>query len=160
MSDICIEILAGPYEDFNTYHRLLNYIGQKTYVGGYGFYLDPNITIVEQFQLSEACSQHKSLRKMWHFAIIFPHHWKHEELLYIGNNISEIFKNDYQVLFGLDTEEENPHLHFGINAFSYNPCFSPLTRCKMEEYMSMVQSYFHANYPTLNVDLLFQGKRW
>ena len=92
MSDICIEILAGPYEDFNTYHRLLNYIGQKTYVGGYGFYLDPNITIVEQFQLSEACSQHKSLRKMWHFAIIFPHHWKHEELLYIGNNISEIFK--------------------------------------------------------------------
>ena len=159
MSDICIEVFGGPYEDFNAYHRVLNYIGQKTYVGGYGFYLDPNITIVEQFQLSEAYSQHKSLRKMWHFVITFSHHWRHEEMLYVANNISEIFKNDYQVLFGLDTQGTNPHLHFGINAFSYDPYLFPLTRHKMEEYMAMVQSYFHANYPTIDVALRFQGKR-
>lgn len=159
MSDIHIEVLAGLYEDFNTYRRVLNYIGEKTYVGGYGFYLDPKITIVKQFQLSETYSQYKNPRKMWHFIITFSHHWKDEELLYIGNHISEIFKNDYQILFGLDTKGINPHLHFGINAFSYNPCISPLTRHKMEEYMSIVQNYFHANYPTVNISLLFQGKR-
>lgn len=158
MSDIRIEVFPGKYDNDDAYNRVLGYIGQKTYLGGYGFSCGPGPTIIEQFQLSEHYSRFQNAQKIWHFVITFSESWRHQQLLCIGRDISEFFKDSYQVLFGLDTDKKIPHLHFGVNAFSYDPLVPVLGQEKMKEYMLAVQDYLRKAYYPMSVTLQFQGK--
>ena len=51
-----------------------------------------------------------------------------------------------------------PHLHFGVNAFSYNPLVPVLDQEKMKEYMLAIQDYLRKSYFPMSVTLQFQGK--
>lgn len=158
MSDIRIEALPGTYDNDDVYQNVLGYISQKTYIGGCGFVCDPKISIIEQFQLSETCSSHPSPRKMWHFIITFAIAWNHSALLQLAGTVAAAFSQEYQILFGLDIAEGNPHLHFGVNAFSYHPDHPVLSEDGMYTYLTQLQEYLRNHYPNWTVTLQFLGK--
>ena len=158
MSDIRIEVFSGDYSNSDAYNRVLGYIGQKAFVFGYGFSLDPNHTIIEQFQQSETYSFYQNPQKIWHFILTFSRRWRLDNLLNLGELISSYFKNDYQVLCGLDTLGQNPHLHFGVNAFSYNPSIPVLDHNRMKACMAHIQKELSLLYYLETITLQFQGK--
>ena len=161
MSDIRIEVFKGDYENENAYENVLDYIGEKTYLGGYGFTPNESCSIIQQFQLSEDYSTYRGPdpRKIWHFGITFLRPQNHTELLCLAEQISLVFFADYQVLYGLDTEKHGPHLHFGVNAFSYHPDTPILTKEKMRDYLITIQSIIFSQYPGQTVTLQFQRKK-
>lgn len=159
MSDIRIAVMEGDYDNEDAYNRLLGYIGQKSYLGGYGFCFAPGFPIIEQFRLSEACSSQASPRKIWHFIITFQKAWSHSCLLEIAVQAAVLFSQDYQVLFGLDTGGNgNPHLHFGVNAFSYHPDTAPLFEDRMAGYLACIQKMLSRQSPNMTVTLYFQRR--
>lgn len=161
MSDIRIEVFKGDYSNEDAYELVLHYIGGKTYLGGYGFLLNESFPIIQQFQLSEDSSKYcnPDSRKIWHFGITFlcPH--DHTELLQLGVQIALEFCADYQVLYGLDTEGHGPHLHLGVNAFSYHPDTPVLTTEKMRAHIVSIQRFLSSQYPGKTVTLQFQKKK-
>lgn len=158
MSDIRIEVPGGAYENDDVYENLLGYISNKSYLGGYGFTCASEYTVSEQFRMSETCSSYSGSRKMWHFFITFSARWSIQSLLQLANIISMGFSFQYQILFCVDTEPGNPHLHFGVNAFSYHPDSPVLSEKLMQNYLSQLQQFFQHNYPYLTVTLQFMGK--
>lgn len=158
MSDIRIEVFPGSYDNDDAYNKVLGYIGQKTYLGGYGFSCIPDFTIIEQFQASEEYSRFQNTQKIWHFAITFSESWRHQQLLCIARDVSAFFKDSYQILFGLDTDGRRPHLHFGVNAFSFNPDVPVLDSAKMKSCMLAIQDHLQKVYSPMGVTLQFQGK--
>lgn len=52
-----------------------------------------------------------------------------------------------------------PHLHFGVNAFSYHPEASVLTPEIMQNCLKHIQNRLSAMYPNMTVTLQFQGKK-
>lgn len=157
MSDIQITVMEGEYDNVDAYNRVLGYIGQKTYLGGYGFRCIPELSIIEQFKMSETFSNYSSLRKIWHFAITFQDVWPVTTLLQIAVQTAELFSPDYQVLYALDTER-TPHLHFGINAFSYHPDSPVLSKEIMDNYLNHLHNLLSGQYPNMTVTLLYKGK--
>jgi len=159
MSKIRIEVFNGNYDNTDVYNRVLGYISNKTYIGGYGFNYDPQVPIIKQFQLSEQYSNHSSAQKMWHFIITFSDKWNHNELLWIAVQVACLFSSEYQILYGLDTDKGNPHLHFGVNVFSFYPDTPILSREKMYDYLLRIQSFLKKQYAGRTVTLQFQGKK-
>lgn len=158
MSDIRIEALPGDYSNDDVYENVLGYIGDKSYIGGFGFTYNPDISIIEQFQLSEQYSSGSSSKKIWHFIITFSTSWHHLILLQLATVIARGFASEYQILFGLDTDQGRPHLHFGVNAFSYHPDLPVLSEEKMLNYLTQLQNYLKKIYPAMTVTLQFLGK--
>ena len=78
MSDIRIEALPGEYSNDDAYEKVLGYISNKSYIGGFGFTCNPDISIIQQFQLSQDYSHYSAERKMWHFIITFSTSWTHQ----------------------------------------------------------------------------------
>ena len=179
MSDIRIEVFNGDYSNDDVYEKVLGYIAQKECVSGYGFTCNPDISIIEQFKLSEFYSLHENPQKIWHFCITFSDHHDSNWLLPMAVWIAKYFSPGYQVLFGLDTERgchsysptgkyhypfENakgntPHLHFAVNAFSYHPEASVLTTEIMHNCLTHIQGTLSNMYPNMTVTLQFQGKK-
>lgn len=158
MSDIRIEAFKGKYENDDVYEKLLDYIAKMTYIGGYGFSCIPDYPISEQFRMSETCSSDSSARKMWHFIITFSASWNHQLLISLANTISMGFAPEYQILYGIDTEKGNAHLHFGINAFSYHPDHPVLSKETMHGYLTQLQTYLKRYYSPMTVTLQFLRK--
>lgn len=158
MSNIRIEALKGDYENHDVYENVLNYIAKKTYAGGYGFSCIPDYPISEQFRMSKTCSSDSSARKMWHFIITFSASWNHQPLLQLANTVSMGFAPEYQILYGIDTEKGNTHLHFGVNAFSYHPDHPVLSEEIMLDYLTQLQTFLQSRYPHMTVTLQFLGK--
>lgn len=155
MSDIQIIVMEGNYENDDVYNRLLGYISQKAFLGGYGFCCIPEFTIIEQFKMSETYSNFTSLRKMWHFIITFQTKWKDISLLNIAVWTAQLFAPEYQILFALDLEG-TPHLHFGVNAFSYHPNSPTLSKEIMDGYLKSIQEWLSVQYPSMTVALLYK----
>lgn len=161
MSDIRIETPNGSYDNKTAYNRVIGYVSNKTYFGGYGFYYSPNpdSSIIQQFKLCETYSKHKNGRKIWHFYITFSKSQNLTDLLNLADRIALIFAPRYQIVYGLDTDEGRPHLHFGVNAFSYHPEIPVLTPKSMQDYLMYLQKELQHWYPSKNVTLQFQGKK-
>ena len=157
MSDIRIEALPGEYSNDDAYEKVLGYISNKSYIGGFGFTCNPDISIIQQFQLSQDYSHYSAERKMWHFIITFSTSWTHQSLLQLASDVPKGFAWNYQIMFGLDTEGR-PHLHFGVNAFSYHPDSPVLSEELMHNYLKQLQDYLQNHYPTMTVTLQFLGK--
>lgn len=162
MSDIRIEVYPGDYGNTDVYQKVLGYISDKAYFGGFGFSPNLSLSIIEQFQLSEQYSKMDSPQKLWHFCITFSKAWDHTTLLKMAIWISSIFAPQYQVLYALDLERNHkpstPHLHFCANAFSYHPDSPPLLKELMKNYIEMIQKTLTNQYSPLSVTLQFQGK--
>ncbi len=163
MSDIRIEALSKDhskdYSNDDAYERVLGYISQKKYIGGFGFTCSPELSIIRQFQLSQECSLYSAERKMWHFIITFASAWPHLSLLQLASVVAKAFSPEYQILFGVDTEGgSNPHLHFGVNAFSYHPEHPVLSEELMHDYLKQLQIFLQNHYPTMTITLQFLGK--
>lgn len=163
MSDIRIEFPNGSYNNEDAYNRVIGYISNKEYIGGYGFHCDESLPIIEQFRLSEIYSSYDNPQKIWHFWITFSSSLDHTYLLNMAVGIAGIFSQEFQVIFGLDTQDKNkkrcrPHLHFGINAFSYYPDIPPLTKDKMMVYIEEISDLLRRNY-SKNITLQFQNKK-
>lgn len=159
MSDIRIEVFNGLYDNYDAYERLLGYISNKTDCSGYGFNCSLKTSIIEQFHLSETCSHHTNAQKIWHFTITFKECWKDTDLLQMAMTISSLFSSEYQILYGLDKEKGRPHLHFGVNVFSYHPDTPVLSEEKMHKYLIYVQKLLKKLYSLKSVTLQFQGKK-
>ena len=156
MSDIQIIVTEGDYDNNEAYNCVLGYIGQKAYLGGYGFRCIPELSIIEQFKMSENFSKHSGLRKIWHFIITFQKSWNHTPLLEVAVQSAKLFSSDYQVLFALDLEGAAPHLHFGVNAFSYHPDIPILSEEIMDCYLKHIQNLLSQQYPNMTVTLLYK----
>lgn len=159
MSDIRIETSDGSYGNEDVYNNVIGYISNKTYWGGYGFYCSPDISVIEQFKASEAYSDHTNDQKIWHFWITFSRRWSENELLNLADHIAQLFSSEYQIIYGVDMEERNPHLHFGINAFSYHPDHPVLTPEFMHSCLENLQNILRRWYPCETVTLQFRGKK-
>ena len=159
MSDIRIETIDGSYDNEEAYNNVIGYITNKSYFYGYGFYCHPDISIIKQFKLSRDCSNHTNEQMVWHFYITFSERWKHGDLLILANQIALLFSPNYQIIYGLDTEERNPHLHFGVNAFSYHPDVPILSTELMHNCLINLQNLLEQWYPHRTVTLQFQGKK-
>lgn len=159
MSTIRIEVLSGDYENDDVYENVLNYITNKNYIGGYGFTYDESCSITEQFHLSEVYSHQSQAQKMWHFVITFTDYRKSNELLWLAEHVASQFSTEYQILYGLDTVGHSPHLHFGVNAFSYIPGSPVLSREWMHCCMVYIHKLLTNLYPLQSVTLQFQGKK-
>lgn len=155
---IRIEVHAGDYDTDNAYNNVLGYISNKTYIGGYGFSCNPGPSVIEQFRLSETCSHFSQPQKIWHFFITFSQRWNHNDLLQTAVSVADSYFPGYQVLFGLDEEGMNLHLHFGVNAYSYHPDRPVLSAEKMEFYIKELQQSLSWDY-SCDVALQFQEKR-
>lgn len=107
--------------------------------------------------MSQDYSHYSAERKMWHFIITFSTSWTHQSLLQLASDVSKGFAWNYQIMFGLDTEGR-PHLHFGVNAFSYHPDSPVLSEELMHNYLKQLQDYLQNHYPTMTVTLQFLGK--
>lgn len=158
MSNIRIKTIEGMYDNYYVYENVLNYIAQKAYVGGYGFSCIPDYPISEQFRMSETRSSGSSSRKMWHFIITFSASWNLRPLLQLANTVAKGFASKYQILYGVDTEKGNTHLHFGVNAFSYHPDNPVLSEEIMLDYLTQLQTYLQRCYPHMTVTLQFLEK--
>ncbi len=158
MSEIRIEVFKGSYSNQDVYNRVLGYISKKSYLGGYGFYLGSNLTIIDQFKLSEKYSHYRQPQKIWHFAITFDRNWHLNDLLHLATFVSSFFKYNYQVFYGVDYVGQHPHLHFAVNAFSYNPQVPLLNRQNMLDYTTYIQEKLSNAYYPSTVTLQFQGK--
>ncbi len=156
MYDIQIIVTKGAYDNDDAYNCVLGYISQKAYLGGYGFCCIPGLSVTEQFKKSEAASHYSSPRKIWHFYVTFLEVWKQTVLLEIGIQTAKLFSADYQVMFALDLEGREPHLHFGVNAFSYHPDTPILSDKIMSEYLKYIQTLLSQRYPNKTVTLIFK----
>lgn len=156
MSDIQIIVMEGNYNNSEAYNCVLGYIAQKAYLGGYGFRCTPELSIIDQFEISESLSNHSGFRKIWHFIITFQKSWDHTYLLGIGVQAAKLFSSDYQVLFALDLEGAEPHLHFGVNAFSYHPNAPILSEEIMDNYLKQIQNLLSEQYPDMTITLLYK----
>ena len=161
MSDIRIETPDGSYDNEDAYNRVIGYISNKTYFGGYGFYYsqNPDNSIIQQFKLSETYSNHKNSQKIWHFYITFSKRQSLTDLLKLADQIALIVARQYQIVYGLDTDEGRPHLHFGVNAFSYHPDIPVLTPESMQDYLTNLQKELQHWHSFKNITLQFQGKK-
>lgn len=162
MSDIRIEVYPGDYGNAEVYQKVLGYISDKAYFGGFGFSPNLSLSIIEQFQLSEQYSKIDSQQKLWHFCITFSKAWNHTTLLKMAVWISSIFATEYQVMYALDLKRNEkptvPHLHFCVNAFSYHPNSVPLSKELLKQHMEMVQQELSTQYYPYSVTLQFQRK--
>lgn len=158
MSDIRIKNIPGNYENGDVYNCLLGYISKKAYIGGFGFACTPELSIIEQFRLSEICSKHPGSRKMWHFIITFQEEWGTNSLLTMAIRVSSLFAERYQILWGLDYDKKIPHLHFGMNAFSYHLNIPPLSEIEMHECLAHIQQMLQKENPNKTVTLKFTTK--
>lgn len=154
---IRIEVKAGDYDTDDAYNNVLGYISNKAYIGGYGFSCNLGPSVIGQFRLSETCSHFSQPQKIWHFFITFSQRWNRNDLLQTAVSVADFFPG-YQVLFGLDDESRNPHLHFGVNAYSYHPDQPVLSAKKMEFYIKELQQSLAWDY-SCDVALQFQEKR-
>lgn len=155
---IRIEVKAGDYDTDDAYNNVLGYISNKAYIGGYGFSCNLGPSVIEQFRLSETCSHFSQPQKIWHFFITFSKKWSRNHLLEMAVSIANDFSPWYQVLFGLDEKSRNPHLHFGVNAYSYHPDQPVLSAEKMESYIEELWQSLSRDY-SCDVALQFQEKR-
>lgn len=71
MSDIRIEVTKEGYDTEDSYNKVIGYITNKILFGGYGFCYSHDISIIEQFKLSEMYSKQENEQKIWHFFITF-----------------------------------------------------------------------------------------
>ena len=155
--DIRIEVPIGDYDTDDAYNNVLGYVSKKACIGGCGFSCNPELSVIEQFRLSETCSQFYQPQKIWHFFITFSQKWDYNQLLKMAVSIADDFSPWHQVLFGLDEKGRNPHLHFAVNAYSYHPDYPVLSEETMKGYMKKIQNFLAFNYGG-KVTLSFQRK--
>lgn len=155
MCDILIKNILGDYANEGAYNRVLGYISQKAYIGGFGFACIPGLSIIEQFRLSETCSNHAGSRKMWHFIITFQKEWPFPLLFSMAVQVSGLFAERYQILFGVDYDKKIPHLHFGMNAFSYRPDIPQLSETEMHGCLVYIQQMLQGRHPNKTVTLKY-----
>ena len=160
MSDIQIIYFEGDYNNEDVYSRVLEYIAQKKYIGGFGFSCMPELSVVEWFQLSEFYSNSSGFgkRKIWHFIITFQKEWDSRSLISMAVWVSVIFREKYQSLWGVDYSPGTPHLHFGINAFSYHPDIPPLSETEMHGWLEDLRGRLQQLYPDKTVSLIFKER--
>lgn len=151
MSDIRIELFQGNYNTRDSLYYVFNYIYKKEYVGGYGFYSDNFQGINYQLQESIDSSSYTNDRTVWHFIISFKRASSKEELLVLANRIAFLFAPSYQIIYGLDTESTNMHLHFGVNAFSYHPDIPTLSKDTLTRYINSIEYILLQNYPQQSI---------
>lgn len=151
----------GDYNNEDAYNRVLGYIAQKKYIGGFGFSCTPELSIVKWFQLSEFYSNYSNTkkRKIWHFTITFQKEWDNHSLISMAVWVSGIFREKYQSLWGVDySPGTTPHLHFGINAFSYHPDIPPLSETEMHGLLENLLRHLQQLYPSKTVSLIFKER--
>ncbi len=159
MSDIQIIRFDGDYNDEDTYCRVLGYIAQKKYVGGFGFSCVPNLPVAEWFRLSEIHSSYSNPEKIHHFVITFRKEWSSQSLISMAIWICYMFHEKYQSLWGADYSQGTPHLHFGINAFSYHPDIPPLRKAELDDFLKNLQKTIQQHYPDKTVTLISKKRK-
>lgn len=162
MSDLRIVVFNGSYNNEDAYSKVLGYISNKTYFGSYGFNFSSHLPITGQFQINEIYSAHcqnPDRQKIWHFILTFADRLKDTELLALADQTALLFSAEYQVMYGLDKEKGNLHLHFGVNAFSFYPDNPVLSPERMHGMMKHLQNFLSVRYPAKKVTLQFQGKK-
>lgn len=158
MSDLQIINFERNYDNEDAYNRVLGYIAQKKYIGGFGFSCMPEISVVEWFRLSEFYSNYPCSRKIWHFAITFQKEWDSCSLISMAVWVCGIFREKYQSLWGVDYSQGTPHLHFAINAFSYHPDIPPLSEMEMHRWLGDLKGHLQQLYPNKTISLIFKEK--
>lgn len=142
-----IIVCAGNYSNSDAYERVLSYIVQKRYIGGYGFPFPPNReSAVREFYRCEEISDYDSTRKLWHFTISLPS-LKTTTLLHWAEAITQVFSKEYDILYGIDLDPGHYHIHFAVNTYGYFPNIPPLTSSLFHSYLLTIKQLLSATYP-------------
>ena len=147
MNKSMIIIYPGSYDNTDAYESVLTYVSKKDYVFGYAIPQPlSRDSLIVSYRLAEEKSNYVGSRYIYHFTISIPskNHLKH--LLELADNIAITFGHHYQVTYSLDLETDHPHVHFAVNAYSYQPTYPYLTEGVFDIYIQdscrLLQSYF------------------
>lgn len=141
-----IIVCAGDYSNSDVYERVLSYIVQKCYIGGYGFPLPPNVdSVVCEFYRCEEISNYDNTRKLWHFTVSLPN-LKITTLLHWAETITQVFSEEYDILYGIDLDPGHYHIHFAVNTYGYFPNTPPLTSSLFHSHLLTIKQLLSATY--------------
>lgn len=161
MKNIIIKIIGDAYSHTNdtAYQNLISYISQKSFFGGYGILPPYQLDfLTEQFIQSEYHSHHYTDKKVWHFIIAIQDIPKYT-LASLANTISSIFCFHYQCIYGIDFEHGHDHIHFAVNAYSYQADYPTLSQDIFESYLEKVNTLLSARYPEHRIDTIWGGEQ-
>ncbi len=154
MKESLIIIQPGEYSNSDAYESVLTYISKKDYVGGYGIPLPPSRNaLIKSFYRIEQNSNYQNSRYLWHFVISLPTKTDNKKFLQMADNIAIQIAYHYQVVYALDLEKEHSHIHFTINAYSYQPDYPPLSEEIFENYMRTSLCILQNTYPMYQAKL-------
>lgn len=147
--DILIIFPEGYYANNDAYEAVLTYLTKKQYLSGYGISLPiTKDNCIYDYYRAHNTSKYQNARYIWHFYISFKERQKDKlKILSVANNVASIFANNYQVIYALDTDTDNDHVHFAVNAFSYHPEYEPLSEMMMTSYLDQIQFLLKNVYP-------------
>lgn len=111
----------GKYQDGAAYNSLQNYIKnlQKTpsnLINGRG--IDVDYAADEMALVAEIFGKHGV--KVRHFILSFPSEkFSTLDVAKIAEQVLDYYSSDYQIMYAVHENKENPHAHFVMNMVSY-----------------------------------------
>lgn len=148
MKTSIITKFAGTYDNPDVYDKVLTYVSQKDYIGGYALeYPLIRDSVIRQYYKAEANSLYEVDHKIWHFSVSVSDVRSHRTLLLLADKIAALFALHYQVYYALELKPGLYHLHFAVNAFSYFPMTPPLTEPTFDYYLDTVKSILSEEFP-------------
>ena len=154
MKNSLIIIQPGDYANSDAYDAVLTYVTKKDYVGGYAIPLPPTKdSLISAFRSAEENSDYQNSRYLWHFVISVPEKVNYKLYLQMADEIAMRFAYQYQVVYALDLQTSHPHIHFAVNAYSYDPNQSPLSEDYFNQYMQMALIILQNTFPMYKAKL-------
>lgn len=128
MGSVVVKMKDEYYETENDMKRLLQYIAaegsnKKEEIllksRGKGVSSKP-VKAARQMQAVQKIYGKASKRRMYHLVVSYPEDMKKKAvILHAAEEIADMLFENYQVFYGIHTSTENWHIHFAINAVSY-----------------------------------------
>ena len=126
MENIVISIKNRKYDSNKAIRNLLNYIVREKgssnkvkYWGTKGLSKDMTVA-ADQFIKSQKLLRKNKNRRAYHIIVSFPEDFKNVKFVKkAAEKIADYFYQDFQVVYGVHTNEDNLHFHLAINSVSY-----------------------------------------
>lgn len=87
-----------------------------------------NADAIEQlYRTWKRNSDNCTSQNILHFIVSFEAGYPHDKILYLSNEIADLFIPNHQLCFALHDDTGNPHVHFAISTTSYITGCVPMT---------------------------------
>ena len=119
-----VKIVDGQYVNDDAVDAVIGYIGREGNnhnIGGTGFWPINMCGALDCFKKVQQAYDVTQGRHLWHIIISPDSTWffKENDLIIISDRICNYFSSEYQVFFGIHSDERYLHIHLAINSVNY-----------------------------------------